>query len=89
MRCMVCGKTNPEDFTLHSKTFLCDECFSIIRHHYSELKKELEDAYRETHFGSLWECEVLEGLEEFIEIRSEEQRKERRHGNISRHKNSK
>lgn len=85
MRCMVCGQTAPDGFSLYGKEFLCDDCYSIMKYHYEKAKEDLQKNYRESHITELWECEVLEGLQEFVDKMIEEYNEEVKSGNVSRH----
>lgn len=75
--CMICKTEHEEDFTLYRQTMLCDDCMSILEYHYKNAKYELEDRHMEVNNSEMWESELLEGLEEYLEIKAREYREER------------
>lgn len=70
-RCMICGSKHELDFTLYRNKHLCDECMSILEYHYKNARAELADRYEEVNNAELWECELLEGLDEYINYKTE------------------
>lgn len=78
--CMVCGKTDPDEFSLYNKSLICDECYSVFNYHFKEMLKEFQADGAQEH-------SVLEGLEQYASYKGDEYnenlRKERmKHGNF-------
>lgn len=85
-RCMICGTEHKEDFTIYKKRFLCDECMSILDYYYKQARVEISDRYEEVNNAEMWECEFLEGLDEFVTYKTDEYNEGRKKhdGKISR-----
>lgn len=70
--CMICGTEQKADFALYKQKFLCDECMGILEYYYKQARVEIADRYEEVNNSELWECNLLEGLDEYIQYKTDE-----------------
>ena len=77
----MCGTKHESDFALYKQKTLCDECMSIFDYYYKQIREEIRDHYEEVNNAEMWECDFLEGLDEYVEIKTKEYN-EGRHKNV-------
>ena len=70
--CMICGTEHKADFALYKQKFLCDECMGILEYYYKQARAEIADRYEEVNNSELWDCNLLEGLDEYIQYKTDE-----------------
>ena len=79
--CMICGTEDPNEFTVHEHSLLCDDCRGILNYWYKEALEDMKTHYRVRNGSEMYESEFLQGLEEFTQIKigeyNEELRRER------------